>query len=92
MTFDGSTVTRHPVQLYAAILFAIAAYAIAAWKQYGRPPIMVPAGAALIAAGTIRLVTEPLRISLAGGPVWFYAAGIVAGIAMVVASFVRARS
>jgi len=92
MALDGSSVTRHPVELYAAVLLAIAAFAIAAWKQYGRPPILGPAGAALIAAGSIRLVTEPLRISLAGGPAWFYAAGIVAGAAMVTTAFVRARN
>ncbi len=91
MVLDGSTVTRHPVELYAAILFAIAAFAIAAWKQYGRPPLLAPAGAAVMAAGTVRLATEPLRISLAGGPVWLYAAGIVVGTAMVVTAFVRTR-
>jgi prolipoprotein diacylglyceryltransferase len=92
MVLDGSTVTRHPVELYAAILFAIAAFGIAAWKQYGRPPLLAPAGVALMAAGTIRLATEPLRISLAGGPVWLYAAGIVIGTAVVVTAFVRARN
>ncbi len=90
MTLEGSTVTRHPIQLYAAIAFGIAGLGIAAWKQYGRPPVLAPAGMALIAAGGIRLGTEPLRISLAGGPVWFYAAGIIVGATMVVAAFVRA--
>jgi prolipoprotein diacylglyceryltransferase len=92
MALDGSTVTRHPVQLYAAILFAITAFGLAAWKQYGRPPVLGPAGAALAATGAIRLLTEPLRISLAGGPVWLYAAAIVVGAAMVVTAFVRARN
>jgi prolipoprotein diacylglyceryltransferase len=89
MTLDGSTITRHPVGLYAAALFAIAAFAIAAWKQYGRPPVLAPTGVALIAAGAIRLSTEPLRISLAGGPVWLYASGILVGAAMVIAALVR---
>jgi hypothetical protein len=89
MGLDGSTITRHPVGLYAAAIFAIAAYALAAWKQYGRPPILAPAGAALVAAGAIRLATEPLRISLAGGPIWLYASGIVVGMAMVIAAFLR---
>ena len=91
MTLEGSAVTRHPVELYAAILFAIAAYVIAAWKQYGRPPTLGPAGLALIAAGGIRLGTEPLRISLTGGPTWFYAAGVIVGAGMVAISFLRAR-
>jgi prolipoprotein diacylglyceryltransferase len=89
MSLDGSTITRHPVGLYAAGMFAIAAYALAAWKQYGRPPILAPAGAALVAAGAIRLATEPLRISLAGGPIWLYVTGIVVGTAMVIAAFLR---
>lgn len=89
MTLEGSTITRHPVQLYAAILFAVAALGIAFWKQYGRPPLLAPAGTALFATGSIRLVTEPLRISLAGGPVWFYAAGATVGAAMVVVAFAR---
>ena len=92
MALDGSTVTRHPVELYAAVLLAMAAYGIAAWKQYGRPPLLGPAGAGFAAAGTIRLATEPLRISLAGGPVWLYTAGIVVGVAMVVTAFVRAKN
>jgi prolipoprotein diacylglyceryltransferase len=92
LTLEGSTVTRHPVQLYAAILLALAAYVIAAWKQYGRPPVLGPSGVALVAAGGIRLATEPVRISLAGGPLWFYAIGVVVGAAMVVTAFAKARN
>lgn len=87
----GSQVTRHPVELYAAILLAIGAIAIATWKQKGRPPAAAPAGFALIVASGARLVTEPLRISLGGGPVWFYLTGVVTGIVMVIWSFVRKR-
>jgi len=80
LTQQGSNVGRHPVELYAAVLFAIAAVAIAAWKAHGRPPPGVPASLAVAAAAAIRLVTEPMRPSLGGGPVWFYAACIVAGL------------
>ena len=84
MSQAGSTVTRHPVGLYAAILFAVAAIALAAWKAYGRPSAGVPASVAVIAAAGIRLATEPFRPSISGGPVWFYAASLVAGLVGVV--------
>ena len=91
MTLTGSDVTRHPVELYAAALLAIGAIAIALWKEKGRPPAGAPAGAALVVASGTRLVTEPMRISLGGGPIWFYLTGIVAGIVIVIWSFVRKR-
>lgn len=83
MTLDGSAVTRHPVEVYAAILLAIAAIGIALWKQHGRPWPLAPTGVALFVAGGVRLVTEPMRISLAGGPVLLYGAGCVVGAALV---------
>ena len=91
MALTGSDVTRHPVELYAAGLLAIGAMAIALWKQKGRPPGGAPAGAALIVASGARLVTEPLRISLGGGPIWLYLAGVIAGSGIVIWSFLRLR-
>lgn len=85
----GSDVTRHPVELYAAGLLAIGAIAIALWKQKGRPPAGAPAGFALIVASGARLVTEPMRISLGGGPIWLYLAGVIAGTGLVIWSFIR---
>jgi len=84
MSQAGSTVTRHPVGLYAAILFAVAAVALALWKAHGRPRAGVPASVAVIAAAGIRLVTEPFQPSLSGGPIWFYAAALVTGLAGVI--------
>ena len=81
---EGSSLTRHPVALYAAALFAAAAVAIALWKAYRRPGFGIPASTALIAAGTIRLLVEPMQPSLSGGPVWFYALGVVVGVAGLV--------
>jgi prolipoprotein diacylglyceryltransferase len=81
---EGSTITRHPVGLYVALLFAIAAVGIALWKAYRWPGAGIPASAALTSAGVIRLTTEPIQPSLGGGPVWFYALGIVAGVAGMV--------
>lgn len=91
---QGSDVTRQPVELYTAILLAVAAIALAMWKQHGRPPLGSIAGFGLISAGVARLATEPLRISLSGGPVWVYTAAIIAGAGLVVWAFVsrtRAR-
>ena len=79
MAQAGSTVSRHPVGLYAAILFAVAAIALAAWKAYRRPPAGVPASAAVVAASTVRLLTEPFQPSLSGGPVWFYTVALIIG-------------
>ena len=81
---DGSTVTRHPVGIYAALLLAAAAVAIAWWKAYRRPPAGMPASLAIVAAAAVRLATEPLQPSLSGGPVLFYAAALVVGLVGVV--------
>jgi prolipoprotein diacylglyceryltransferase len=78
---DGSTITRHPVGIYVALLLALAAIAIALWKAYRWPGAGIPAAAALGAAGAIRLGTETMQPSLDGGPVWFYTLGLVAAIA-----------
>jgi prolipoprotein diacylglyceryltransferase len=91
MAQQGSPITRHPVEIYAAVLFAIAAAAIGFWKQRGRPPLGVPASLATAAAGAIMLLTEPMRPSLAGGPTWFYAAAVVAGLTATAASWLVGR-
>lgn len=79
-TASGSDITRHPVEIYAAVLFLVAAVAIAQWKQRGRPPLGAPTGLSLAAAGTVMLATESLRISLAGGPLWLYAGAVISGL------------
>jgi len=84
----GSEITRHPVEIYAAVAMALVSIALALWKQHGRPAPGSVAGLALLSASAIRLITEPLRISLAGGPVLLYSAGIVVGSAMVIVSIV----
>ncbi len=88
MALPGSDVTRHPVELYAAAALLLAGVGLALWKQHGRPPLGSVAGAAILAASAIRLATEPLRISLAGGPIYLYAAGILVGVAMIITSLV----
>lgn len=80
---EGSSVTRHPVELYAAIGLAAAAYLVSrlGWSRWLR------AGSGLALAGLIRLVTEPMRPSLAGGPVWWYATAIATGAALATAGW-----
>ena len=75
----GSSVTRHPIELYAALLLAIGAFLIARWRMKRRPIPGLPAALALAGAGMVRLVTEPMRPTLGGGPIGWYLAGIVIG-------------
>ena len=91
-TAAGSNITRHPVEIYTAALYSVAALAIAAWKQRGRPPVGAPAGLSLATAGGVMLVTEPMRISLAGGPIVLYSGAVIAGAGLALWSFFRRSS
>jgi prolipoprotein diacylglyceryltransferase len=77
---SGSIVTRHPVEIYAAIAFAAAAFLVAKlpWDALTR------SGAALGSAGAIRLLTEPMRLSITGGPVVWYATATLLGLVVAV--------
>jgi prolipoprotein diacylglyceryltransferase len=86
---EGSTVTRHPVEIYAALLLIAAGIVVARWRARGRPSLGLPAGVALTVASGVRLLTEPLRPSLGNGPVEWYLAGILAGTVVIVASIRR---
>ncbi len=72
----GSEITRHPVELYAALGLVLGAILVSRlpWR------LLVRAGSALAIAALIRLVTEPLRPSITGGPVGWYIAGIIVGL------------
>lgn len=72
----GSQVTRHPVEIYAAVGLVIAAFIIA--RLPDRP--LLRAGVGLAAAGAVMLATQPLRPSLTGGPIGWYAAAVIVGI------------
>jgi len=76
---EGSLITRHPVELYAAIGLILAAWIVSRlpWS------ILTRAGVALASAGLVRLLTETIRPSLSGGPVGWYIAAIVIGTAAV---------
>lgn len=75
-----SEITRHPVELYAALLIAGGAVAVA---RLGTR-VMLKSGAALATAGLARLVTEPMRPSLTGGPVGWYVLAVIVGLVVAV--------
>ncbi len=80
----GSSITRHPVELYAAALLAVAAILVARWRRKGRPAAGLPATVALFTASMARLLTEPMRPNLEGGPIGWYVVGLlVAGRASI---------
>jgi prolipoprotein diacylglyceryltransferase len=77
----GSLVTRHPVEVYAAAGLVVGAIVVSrvGWRLWAR------AGVALGVTAGIRLITEPLRPSLSGGPVLWYAAGVLVGAMTAIA-------
>ncbi len=74
-TLGAGEITRHPVEIYAALALAVGAWWVSrlGWRPWLR------SGVALGLVAAVRLATEPLRPSITGGPVWWYVAGIVAG-------------
>lgn len=76
ISLPGSTVGRHPVELYAAALCIMAALLLRRLPAGSGSA----AGWALAAAAAARLVTEPLRLSLGSGPLVWYGAGLVLGL------------
>jgi prolipoprotein diacylglyceryltransferase len=87
-SLEGSLVSRHPVEIYAAIGLAVVAWLISkmGWRLWLR------AGTALSAAAAIRLLTEPLRPSITGGPTLWYWAGILVGLGAAATGWMLERS
>ncbi|MBN2114181.1 MAG: prolipoprotein diacylglyceryl transferase [Acidimicrobiia bacterium] len=79
---EGSTVTRHPVEVYAALGLLLGALALHLWKRRTPLPGIVGAAALVVASG-VRLGTEPLRLGLGSGPDWWYAAGAALGMLLL---------
>ena len=52
---------------------------------------MTPAGVALAVAGSVRLLTEPMRPGLSGGPELWYWAALAAAIAVIAYSRMLTR-
>jgi hypothetical protein len=78
MAQPGSAVTRHPVEIYAALGLAIGAWVV---SRLSATP-WLKTGAALAIAGGVRLITQPMRPSLSGGPVGWYLAALVIGLTL----------
>jgi prolipoprotein diacylglyceryltransferase len=82
----GSGLTRHPVEIYAAVFLLAGAWAI----KWIKGSAGTAAAVAIFWAGLARLVTEPVRPSLGTGLSWFYALATVAGL--VAAGLLALRS
>lgn len=79
----GSSITRHPVEIYAALALAAAVVAVLRWKRTRRPYPGVTAAAVLTAAALVRFGTEPLRLGLGADLAPWYAIGVVTGLGAV---------
>jgi prolipoprotein diacylglyceryltransferase len=88
----GSTVTRHPVELYAALLFALAGVGLGVWQRRRPPSRGVVAALAIVATGGIRWATELMRPGLGLGQVTWYAIAIVLGLLGLLAVGFRGRA
>jgi prolipoprotein diacylglyceryltransferase len=77
---EGSNITRHPVEIYTAILLALFAVGIARVRLGP----WAATGLGITATALARLVTQPLRPSLTGGPVVFYLVAVAVGLAVAV--------
>jgi prolipoprotein diacylglyceryltransferase len=87
---SGSTLRRHPVELYASVLLLSAA--IAAFMMLTRRvPRLLVASLSLAMAGTSRLITEPLRPSFHGGPTGWYTSAVAAGLVVAALVVVAGR-
>ncbi|MCH8983741.1 MAG: prolipoprotein diacylglyceryl transferase [Acidobacteria bacterium] len=78
-SLPSSTITRHPVEIYAALGLIAAAFIVA------RLPIrtLLRTGAGFALASLVLLLTEPLRLTIKGGLEPWYIAGIAAGVVVV---------
>ena len=87
-SLPSSTITRHPVEIYAALGLIAAAFIVA------RLPIrtLLRTGAGLALASLVLLLTEPLRLTIKGGLEPWYIAGIAAGVVVVTLGGRAARS
>ena len=89
---EGSNVPRHPVEIYAALLFLAAALVLLWWRRRGVRAMGAIGATALVLAGAVRFVTEPMRPSLGSGPVGWYLAAIAIGLIGIFAARARSRS
>ncbi len=81
-SLPNSDVTRHPVELYAAI--ALVAGAVLISRLPPRP--LLKTGVAVIIISGVRFATEPLRLGIGGDLRWWYAFGVLVGVATILSS------
>jgi prolipoprotein diacylglyceryltransferase len=79
----GSAVTRHPVEIYAALALLVAAIGFLWWKRHRPQPGVIAAAAVATVAG-VRLLTEPMRPGLGGDQSWWYASGLAVAVVVIV--------
>ena len=72
----GSDITRHPVEIYAALLFLAGAFILHRVKRFAG----TAAALAICWAGLTRLATEPIRPGIGMSLSWFYALAAVVGL------------
>ena len=79
---------RHPVELYAAIGFAVGAFVVSQlpWQ------LLLRSGSAIVIAGIVRVATELVRPSIGPGPVVLYLIAITAGAGLVLSGYLIDRS
>lgn len=85
LTEPGSTITRHPTELYTAALFLLVGIGLLVLShRINRTGLVF--GLGLAAAATIRWATDAIRPTLGSGPVLWYLAGITIGLLVASAS------
>ena len=86
-SLTGSDITRHPVEIYAALVLAAGAWFVCRTNY----PVGTAAATAVCVGGFARLITEPWRPRLGPGLWWFYASAMAAGLLWAGLVAVRAR-
>ncbi len=87
----GSNITRHPVEIYAALLLLGVAVLLIAWKR-SRPAAGVVASVATLAIAVVRMATEPMRPVLGPSLIAWYGAAAVLAAAVLAWRVRSARS
>jgi len=87
----GSTITRHPVEIYAALALLAGAIVLVWLRTHSSLVSGAAFGIALAFAAAVRLVTEPMRPTLGSGPIAWYIAGIATGMAVTLWFLRRGR-
>lgn len=93
MTQAGSEIGRHPTELYAVLLLILGAAVL--WWLRSRESLAsrvgLIGGLAFAWVSFSRLVTEPLRPSLTNDVMWWYAAGLLAGLILAAVATLKPR-